>query len=206
MQLRWLDIAGDRVSEMQEGRFGTGFTEIPTVLGEATADDDGRFKLRVVPESVQGGAHVIEAWDGENTLTQTYIRMSKRAHPLRPKAGPIGNRITVEVDGVSWTEHENLIAINYDNSLVGYACGNDLMGKILAKIHATGKPGWHFVDIYPAFRTRRFSVGLEEEIMEVPYLYQKSILTWRDHPHGFHFRYAFKLENEEPVAFKEETQ
>ena len=136
---------------------------------------------------------------GARKDSQTYVRMSKRAHPLRPKAGPIGTPITVEVDGVSWTEHENLVAINYDNSLLGYACGNDLMGKILAKIHATGKPGWHFIDVYPAFRTRRFSVGLEEEIMEVPYLYQKSIITWKDHPHGFHFRYAFKLEDQNEV-------
>ncbi len=194
LQIRWLDIVGDRVSEMNDGRFGTGFQEMPVLMGEVTCDAQGCFKLRVVPESVQGGAHVIEAWDGKATLAQTYLRMTKRGYPLRPKAGPIGTPITVEVDGVSWTEHENLIAINYDNSLVGYACGNDLMGKILAKIHATGTPGWHFIDVYPAFRTRRFSVGIDEEIMEVPYLYQKSIVTWKDHPHGFHFCYAFKVE------------
>lgn len=194
LEIRWFDIVGDRVSEVQSGRFGTGFQEMPFPLGTARTDGEGKFTLRVVPESVQGGAHALEAWCQDAMLARTYLRMSKRGYPLHPKTGPLGTSIAVEVDGVSWTEHENLVAINYDNSLVGYACGNDLMGKVIAKIHATGKPGWHFIDVYPAFRTRRFSVGLDEHIMEVPYLYQKPIVSWHDHPHGFHFRYAFKLE------------
>lgn len=194
VEVRWYDISGDRVSETQGGRFGTGFSELPRVLGCARVGANGQLKLRAVSESVQGGAHLIEAWCEGAPVARTYVRLSKRGHPLRPKGGSWGDPITVEVDGVSWTEHENLVAVTYDNALVGYACGNDLMGKVLAQLHASGGSGWHFIDVYPAFRTRRFSLGLEDEVMEVPDLYQKPILSWRDHPHGFHFRYAFRIE------------
>lgn len=194
IELRWYDITGDRVSEAQEGHFGTGFAEMPTSLGRTQADARGNFQWKAAPQSIQGGAHAVEAWHNRRCLAKTHVRLSKRAHPLRPKAGPIGTPIAVEVDGVSWTEHENLVAITYDNSLVGYACGNDLMGKVLAKLHASGEPGWHFIDVYPAFRTRRFSTGMDDPILEVPYLYQKPIVNWTDHPHGFHFRYAFEVQ------------
>jgi hypothetical protein len=189
LELRWIDIAGDRVSEVQPGRFGTGFQETPRLLSKMRTDERGAFEVRLVPESVQGGAHRIEAWQHERLLAQTYIGISRWPYPLRPKAGPVGTPITVEVDGVGWTEHENEVAFTYDNSYVGYACGADLMGKILPKIYATGRPGWHFIDLYPTFRNSPdFLDGRDK-----PNFYRRPILTWQDHPHGFHFRYVFKV-------------
>jgi hypothetical protein len=191
IELRWVDIAGDRVSEVQPGRFGTGFQELPRVVGKVITDDQGAFQLKIVPESVQGGAHPVEAWSDGKLLSRTYVTVSRRAHPLRPKGGPVGTPITVEVDGVGWTEHENEVAFTYDNSYVGYACGADLMGKILPKIYATGRPGWHFIDLYPTIRNSpEFLDGRDK-----PAFYRRPILTWMDHPHGFHFRYGFWLEN-----------
>ena len=111
---------------------------------------------------------------------------------MQPKAGPVGAPITLEVEGVGWTEYENILAVVYDNCYLGYKCGNDLLGKGLVKMHAAGKPGWHFIDLYPAFyRNQNFS-----EAMEMPFLYQRPILSWQDHPHGFHFRYVFKVEGD----------
>ncbi|MBI3661319.1 hypothetical protein HY230_12720 [Candidatus Acetothermia bacterium] len=194
LQIYWVDIEGDRVSEVKSGRFGTGFQERLYRLANVRTDAEGNFELRLVPESVQGGAHAIEAWSEETFIARTYLRIARRAYPLKPKAGPLGTTINVKVEGVSWTEHENLIALTYDNSYLGYACGNDCMGEVVAQIYATGKPGWHFVDVYPAFRTRKFSEGIEAESLEAPFLYEKAIITWQDHPHGFRFRYAFKVE------------
>jgi hypothetical protein len=190
LELRWIDVAGDRVSEVHPGRFGTGFQELPRALGKVHTDKQGAFEVRIVPDSVQGGAHPIEVWHHEKLLAQTYIGISRWPYPLRPKAGPVGTSITVEVDGVGWTEHENEVAFTYDNSYVGYACGADLMGKILPKVHATGRPGWHFIDLYPTFRNSPdFLDGRDK-----PNFYRRPILTWQDHPHGFHFRYVFKVE------------
>ena len=194
LQIFWVDIEGDRVSEVKSGRFGTGFQERLYPLAKASTDTEGKFEVRLVPESVQGGAHAIEVWNKETFIARTYLRIARRAYPLKPKAGPFGAIISVKVEGVSWTEHENLIALTYDNSYLGYACGNDCMGQVVAQVYATGKPGWHFVDVYPAFRTRKFSEGIEAESLEVPFLYEKAIITWQDHPHGFRFRYAFKVE------------
>ncbi len=200
LQIYWIDIEGDRVSEVKSGRYGTGFQERFYPLTKVKADPKGNFSVHHVPESVQGGAHAIEAWADEKCLSRTYLRLARRAYPLKPKAGPFGSVISVKIEGLSWTEHENLVALTYDNSYLGYACGNDCMGQIVAKIRATGKPGWHFIDVYPAFRTRKFSEGIEAESMEVPFLYEKAIVTWKDHPHGFCFRYAFKLD---PTLAKE---
>jgi hypothetical protein len=200
LEIYWIDIEGDRVSEARAGRFGTGFQERLYLLTKLTTNQDGAFSAHLVPESVQGGAHAIEAWVDETCLARTYLRLARRAYPIKPKAGPFGSAIAIKVEGLSWTEHENLVALTYDNSYLGYACGNDCMGQIVAKIRATGRAGWHFIDVYPAFRTRKFSEGIEAESMEVPFLYEKAIVTWKDHPHGFCFRYAFKLD---PTLSKE---
>lgn len=190
VQLVWHEVTGDRVSETRPGRFGTGFSETPRALKTVETDDQGDFKIRVVPESTQGGAHAIEAHINGKPWARTYVRVGKRAHPLNPKSGPVGAPITVKVDGVGWTEHENVVAATYDNSYVGYGCGNDLMGRVIMKLRATGRAGLHYIDLYPAlYRNRNFSDGLE-----MPFLYQTPILTWRDHPHGFHVRTVFEVE------------
>lgn len=190
VQLVWYDVAGDRVSETRPGQFGTGFSEMPRALTTVETDDQGGFQIRVVPESPQGGPHAIAAHIDGQPRARTYVRVGKRVLRMHPRSGPVGTPITVEVEGVGWTEHENLIAVTYDNSYVGYGCGNDLLGRVVLKLRATGRAGLHYIDLYPAFyRNQNFSDGVE-----MPFLYQRPILTWRDHPHGFHARLVFEVE------------
>lgn len=190
LSLHWIDITGDRVTEVQPGVFGTGFDEMRRQLASVTTDADGRFAATVVPESVQGGAHPIELRHGDERLTYTYVVISRRAHPLQRKAGPVGTQISTEIDGVGWTEHENEVAITYDNSYLGYACGADLIGKVVPKFRATGRPGYHFIDVYPTFR----NPPSDDPDWTKPDFFQRPMLNWRDHPHGFRFRYAFYME------------
>jgi len=192
LALQWADVSGDRVTEVSSGQFGTGFSPMYTALGKVTADDAGRFRATVVPESVQGGAHPIQAWRGEACLAQTYATLGRRPYPIAPKAGPVGTEITVELDGVGWTEHENEVALCYDNSYVGYACGADLMGKVVPQVYASGAPGPHYIDVYPTFRNPPdFAEGRDHSNY-----FRRPILTWRDHPHGFHVRHVFTVEKE----------
>jgi len=190
LTLHWLDVSGDRVTEVRPGTFGTGFSEYRRELGNITSDAEGRFSTTVVPESVQGGAHPIELWHGDQRVAYTFVVVSRRAYPLSQKAGPVGSKIAVEIDGVGWTEHENEVAITYDNSYLGYGCGADLMGKVVPKFRATGRPGYHFIDVYPTFR----NPPSDDPDWTKPDFFQKPMLNWRDHPHGFRFRYAFYVE------------
>lgn len=191
LELRWLDVGGDRVTEVEPGTFGTGFSEIPRTLATVTTDHDGRFETTVVPESVQGGAHPVQAWHGDECLAQTYVTLGRRPFPIQPKAGPVGTQIHAEMEGVGWTEHENEVAACYDNAYIGYTCGADLMGKISPEIYATGAPGYHYVEFYPTFRNPPDSVEGDAK----PIYFRRPILTWRDHPHGFHVRHVFHVEN-----------
>jgi hypothetical protein len=38
----------------------------------------------------------------------------------------------------------------YDNGHSGYACGFNSQGDVEIFMQATGEPGWHFIDLYPA--------------------------------------------------------
>jgi len=93
---------------------------------------------------------------------------------------------------VGWTEHENEVALCYDNSYVGYACGADLMGKVVPQVYASGAPGPHYIDVYPTFRNPPdFAEGRDHSNY-----FRRPILTWRDHPHGFHVRHVFTVEEQ----------
>ena len=44
----------------------------------------------------------------------------------------------------------------YDNGTSGYACAFNSQGDVEIFLQATGEPGWHFIDLYPAStRARR---------------------------------------------------
>ena len=194
LELVWIDISGDRVTEVRDGVFGTGFSELSRILGTVITDDDGTFETTVVPESVQGGAHPVRVYRGDECLAQTYVTLGRRPYPIRPTSGPVGTRIDVEMEGVGWTQHENEVAVCYDNAYIGYTCGADLMGKVKPEVYATGVPGPHYLDLYPTFRNPSGSVEGDDK----PIYFRRPILTWRDHPHGFHVRHVFHVEEDSP--------
>lgn len=134
----------------------------------------------------------------DELLAKTYVRTTPRPHRLARKAYAVGDQIKFEIDGVGWTETEKILCLVYDNSYIGYVCGGDLMGKVIPKLSATGEPGWHYIQVYPAiYRKNRnyIDTTLPEE---VPFIYRMPLLNWQDLPHGFHCNYAFQVtENRE---------
>ena len=64
---------------------------------------------------------------------------------LRVKAG---RPFTIELKGVGWTQLDNTIAVDYDNSYVGYGCGFNSNGDVVMNMIATGGPGTHLIDMY----------------------------------------------------------
>ena len=108
----------------------------------------------------------------------------------RCRRGPVGTPFTVHLKGVGWTETANIYTVVYDNSYIGYACAFNSQGDVRIPLQATGEPGWHFIDLYPAIyggdeqRPRNFLI---------PPLSYAADHPGEDLPR---FRYAFEVTEE----------
>lgn len=141
--ISWYRIVGNRVS-------GAGWDEQSLDLGEVTAGDDGSFVLEIAVPTDVGGPHRIEALSGDETLATTSFAVSVAAEPLIGETVTAGETVTIDLSGVGWTETANIYTVVYDNAYIGYACGFNTQGDVTVELTATGEPGWHFVDLYPA--------------------------------------------------------
>ena len=66
-----------------------------------------------------------------------------------------GQKFTVHLKGLGWTQLDNTIAVDYDNSYVGYGCGFNSQGDTVMNLVATGAPGTHLIDMYPLLYTQQ---------------------------------------------------
>jgi len=141
--LQWTTVTGNRVS-------GSGWEESRRVIAEASADAQGRLEYRLTTPDDLGGAHpiAIDLGDGKEKAGTFWIAPS--ALPVAVTKGPAGTAFTLHLKGVGWTETANIYTIVYDNSYIGYSCGFNSQGDVEIFLKATGAPGWHFVDLYPA--------------------------------------------------------
>ena len=60
-----------------------------------------------------------------------------------------GQEFTINILGVGWTQLDNTLAVDYDNSYIGYGCGFHSNGYMAVHLTATGGPGIHIIDLYP---------------------------------------------------------
>jgi len=60
-----------------------------------------------------------------------------------------GQEFTISILGVGWTQLDNTLAVDYDNSYIGYGCGFHSNGYMAVHLTATGGPGVHIIDLYP---------------------------------------------------------
>src|SRR5690606_3477196 len=118
-------------------------------LGQARTDASGMLTLELATPDDLGGAHAIEVDDGAVTRTGTHWILPS-ASALDVARGPAGTPFRIRLKGVGWTETANIYAIVYDNAYIGYGCGFNSQGDTEFTLYATGEPGWHFIDLYPA--------------------------------------------------------
>lgn len=182
IDLLWYRVVGNRVS-------GSGWEEQSVTLGQANASEDGSFSVPLqVPHDV-GGAHRIEAVVDGDSVSSTEMDVTPAASPLSPESGPWGTKLSIQLTGVGWTETANIYTFVYDNSYIGYACGFNSQGDVEVTIPATGEPGWHFIDLYPAIYKGQETRG--QQHFRIPQLTYAN-----DHPGeslpAFHF--SFYLE------------
>jgi hypothetical protein len=150
--------------------------KVPDGLGGWHAiqlSQEGKVKAQVpfyVKRSIYGvGTYVYE--------TKTNASTNKKEEVLVPSAVVKRNqKFVIHLKGLGWTQLDNTIAIDYDNSYVGYACGFNSNGDVEAHVLATGRPGIHLIDMYPLLYTQQPSYA------EVPYGMVPFLAFERDEP------------------------
>jgi hypothetical protein len=178
--LNWSTVTGNRVS-------GSGWEESERVIAEAAADASGKLVFSFDTPDDLGGSHTLRVED----QSSPYL-IAPSAAPLSVGKGPAGTPFTINLKGVGWTETANIYAIVYDNAYIGYACGFNSQGTVDIDLQATGAPGWHFIDLYPAIYK-----GKERR----PNNFRLPQLTYaEDHPGEDLPRFRFAFEVTEPTV------
>lgn len=60
-----------------------------------------------------------------------------------------GQQFSIHIEGIGWTQLDNTVAVDYDNSYAGYGCGFNSNGDVVLNLTATGGPGTHLIGLYP---------------------------------------------------------
>jgi hypothetical protein len=189
-ELNWTSLTGNRIIGHWE--------EASRAVAQAKADASGRLEFHYqVPDDL-GGNHTL--WVDTGTKTSdgktgdanaetakklgTYW-VAPSALPLDVARGPIGTTFKVHLKGVGWTETANIYTVVYDNGHTGYACAFNSQGDIEIFMQATGEPGWHFIDLYPAIYKGKETAPVSFRLPQLTYA--------DDHPAedlpAFHFAF-----------------
>ncbi len=178
-QLNWNTVVGNRMTS-------AGWEEVARVVAQGTADAAGRAEFRFKAPDDLGGVHNLWIEAGGKKKQGAYW-IAPNALPLDVGRGRAGTTFRVHLKGVGWSETANIYTVVYDNAISGYACAFNSQGDIEIIMQATGEPGWHFIDLYPAIYK-----GKETR----PNNYRLPQLTFADDHPGEdlpRFRFAFEV-------------
>ena len=138
-------------------------------LMNATTKADGTLSANIkIPDDL-GGWHVVKLATRERVLAEAPFYVEQSLVKVTPKRMKVGEPFTIQIKGVGWTELDNTLAVTYDNAAMGYACGFNSNGDITINLIATGQPGTHLIDLYPAIYKGKD---------RVPWNYQTPFLTY----------------------------
>jgi hypothetical protein len=162
--LNWTTVTGNRISggaavstvasRMTAGNGDRsastgGWEERSRVVAKAEADADGNVEFHFKAPDDLGGSHGLWADAGTTHKTGTFW-IAPTALPLDVSHGPVETTFKIHLKGIGWSESANIYTVVYDNGHSGYACGFNSQGDVEIFMQATGEPGWHFIDLYPA--------------------------------------------------------
>ena len=128
---------------------GWGLTD--TSMGKATSGADGSLTMNLkIPDDL-GGWHVMKLASAEAIIAEVpyFVERSLLDTGVTPQKVKAGDKITLHLKGVGWTELDNGTAITYDNGYIGFACGFNSNGDVTVNLIASGAPGIHLIDLYP---------------------------------------------------------
>lgn len=179
LELIWQTYVGSRVS-------GNGFAPQEKPIAKVKVGKGGKIEfLLTIPQDL-GGEHGIELREGEKSLGRAYFAIETAIVSMEPASGPVGTSVTIHLNGVGWTEYDNLYAATYDNAYMGYVCGFNSQGDVTFRFKAAGEPGVHLIDLFPGI--------YQGPPTETQLLYRMPQLTYADdHPGNkipaLHFRF-----------------
>jgi hypothetical protein len=187
-QLNWTTVTGNRVAAG-----GGGWEESSKVIAEGKTDPAGRVEFRFNTPDDLGGWHGLWVAVGGGKRTATHW-IAPSALPLDVARGPAGTTFKIHLKGVGWTETANIYTVVYDNNYIGYVCAFNSQGDVEIFLKATGEPGWHFIDLYPAIYKGKETRPLNFRIPQLTYA--------DDHPGEDlpRFRFAFEVTGPNPVG------
>jgi len=158
--LQWMTAAGTRATAS-----GWELQAIP--LGQATATANGSLDTAIrVPDNL-GGWHTVRLVQDGAVKAELPYYVLRSFGSISPKSVKEGELFTIHLKGIGWTELDNTTAITYDNNYIGYACGFYSRGDITMNMVATGGPGTHLIDMYPAIYKGK---GSDTWLDQVPFL------------------------------------
>lgn len=162
-----------------------GYKQVNNQLREVTTSGAGSFSFTMKVPSDLGGVHYIAA--ANLTQRSNGTLFIQRSASISTTQGPQGTLIQVIMQGVGWDFNTNIVAVDYDNSYIGYGCGFNSGGNVTISIVASGSPGIHTVDVYPSIWWGP-STFTSQQVVE----YRYPVLTPQDHPEhmpSFHFTF-----------------
>jgi hypothetical protein len=150
VSLVWSTVVGNRVNCT-----GTCWSFVSVPLGNGTAAADGTLKSNVqVPDGL-GGWHVLQLLQGGDVKAQVPYFVKRSVAGISSLKLKAGQAFTIHLKGVGWTQLDNTIAVDYDNSYIGYGCGFNSNGDVVLNLVASGVPGTHLIDMYPLLYTQQ---------------------------------------------------
>ncbi|HEU5280289.1 MAG TPA: hypothetical protein VFU26_15470 [Gaiellaceae bacterium] len=152
VELAWSTVVGNRVNCT-----GTCWSFVSVPLATAKASASGSLTRAIqVPDGL-GGWHVVQLSQAGQVKAQVpfFVKRSFVGKGVSRLVLKEGQPFTIHLKGVGWTQLDNTIAVNYDNSYVGYGCGFNSNGDVVMNMVATGGPGTHLIDMYPLLYTQQ---------------------------------------------------
>lgn len=150
VDLVWSTVVGNRVNCT-----GTCWSFVSIPLGKGTATAAGSLTSTVsIPDGL-GGWHVIQLMQDGQVKAQVPFFVKRSVAGISSLKVKAGRPFTIHLKGVGWTQLDNTIAVDYDNSYVGYGCGFNSNGDVVLNLVATGAPGTHLIDMYPLLYTQQ---------------------------------------------------
>ena len=150
VSLVWSTVVGNRVNCT-----GTCWSFVSVPLGNGTAAADGSLKSTVqVPDGL-GGWHVIQLLQGGDVKAQVPYFVKRSVAGISSLKLKAGQPFTIQLKGVGWTQLDNTIAVDYDNSYIGYGCGFNSNGDVVLQPRRHGRAGTHLIDMYPLLYTQQ---------------------------------------------------
>jgi hypothetical protein len=157
-QLEWATVVGNRVNCAS-----TCWSFASQPINSALIPTNGAFSNTItIPSPALGGWHAIQIVQANKVVGQVpfYVKESIVGYEAAGSTIPVtsltvvqGQPFQIHVEGVGWTQLDNTVSVDYDNSYVGYGCGFNSNGDVVLNLIATGAPGTHLIDLYPMLYT-----------------------------------------------------